>query len=50
MNKIKRGTGTALLPFITHQNHQKTLAKVSSMTDSGLKNNKQDVVRESKKQ
>ena len=32
----KQGTGTALLPYITHQAHKKNLGKVSSGTDSGL--------------
>ena len=39
---MKRGTGTALLPFITHQAHRRALALAQPTVDTGLVPSKED--------
>ena len=48
--RVKKGTGTALLPYITHKEHQKTLAKVQSQVSTGIQPTESDIQREQKKE
>ena len=41
-SQVKKGTGTALLPFITHQAHQRALAKAQPAVDTGLNPTQED--------